>query len=97
MSYDIEICGFDHSTCVVGEDAKQVLINGLKKVDIYQKYICGLYQHSRDVNEVAERIAREVSKFHGLDTSSENFMMPVYIAEVRKILKASGITENHPS
>jgi len=94
MQHDIEICGFDHFTAVVGEEARQVLVNGLKRTDEYQEHIVSLYRCSNDIEDVARHVAREASKFDALDYSNEDFMMPVYRAEVRNILRASGISAN---
>jgi glyoxylase-like metal-dependent hydrolase (beta-lactamase superfamily II) len=92
LSYDIGICGFDHFAAVTGDDARRVLQNGLEQSLEHEKRIAGLYKESGDFESIARQVARETMAADSFDFMNEDLMMPISRAEVRNILKSSGIT-----
>jgi 2-aminobenzoylacetyl-CoA thioesterase len=93
-AYDVEICGFDHYAAVTGADAKQVLLDDVKMTEEYGKRIVDLYSNMKDLEQVAHLVAKETLEVDQFDFLNEELMMPVARAEVRNILKASGIATN---
>ena len=91
LSYDSEICGFDHLAAVTGADARQVLQNGLDQSIEYGDRIVSLYRQGTDFESLARQVAHEAMEADSFDFLSEDLMMPISRAEVRNILKASGI------
>lgn len=90
LTYDIGICGFDHYAAVTGADAWQVLDNGLKLCQEYEKRIVGLYQAMGDMEKVARVVSGETAGHFDFG-SDAGLMMPVARAEVRNILKDAGV------
>jgi len=91
LNYAVEICGFDHFVAVTGADAGKVLRNGLEQSVEYGKRITGLYKESGDLELIARQVARETMQADSFDFMNEDLMMPISRAEVRNILKSSGI------
>jgi 2-aminobenzoylacetyl-CoA thioesterase len=90
-AYDVEICGFDHNVALLGRDAKEVITRGLQKSEHYGKRIVEKYMGNRDFEQTVRSVVRERLQVDGFAFLSEDLMMPVAKAEVRNILKASGI------
>jgi 2-aminobenzoylacetyl-CoA thioesterase len=90
-AYEVDICGFDHNVAVVGRDAKQVLLNGLQTAEDYEKLIVDMYQEKKDFEQTFRWVARERLRIDGFTFLNEDLMIPVARAEVRNVLKASGI------
>jgi len=91
-AYDVDICGFDHNVVVVGRDAKQVLLNSVQMVEDYGKRVVDIYNEKKDFEQTFRWVARERLKVDGFTFLNEDLMIPVARAEVRNILKASGIS-----
>ncbi|MDD5313552.1 MAG: hypothetical protein PHO26_11000 [Dehalococcoidia bacterium] len=94
MSYEIEICGFDHYAAVTGEDAGKVLRNAYEFCREYEKRIVRLYRESGDIEGVTRLIARETIASDKFDFVTEELMLPISRAEVRNILRASGAIDS---
>lgn len=92
LGYDIELCGFEHFAAVTGADARRVLQNGLDQAIAYGKRIVDLYRESGDLEAIARQVAHETMEADSFDFLNEDLLMPISRAEVRNILKASGIT-----
>jgi glyoxylase-like metal-dependent hydrolase (beta-lactamase superfamily II) len=92
LDYDIEICGFDHSAAVIGDDARKVLQNGLTLCDEYSNQVIQMYQQSGDIETLARQVASRTIVMERTDLISEDVMVPVARAEERNILRAAGIT-----
>ncbi len=90
-AYDVDICGFDHNVVITGRDAKQVLLNSAQAVEDYGKRIIDIYKEKGDFEQTFRWVARERLKIDGFTFLNEDLMIPVARAEVRNILKASGI------
>jgi len=93
LNYDIDICGFDHFAAVTGPDAVKVLQNGLAQSIEYGKRIVGLFQQGGDLESIARQVARETMAADDFDFMNEDLMMPISRAEVRNILKSSGVID----
>ena len=93
LNYDIDICGFDHFAAVTGPEAVKVLQNGLAQSIEYGKRIVGLYQQGGDLESIARQVAHETMEADSFDFMNEDLMMPISRAEVRNILKSSGVTD----
>ncbi len=93
LNYDIDICGFDHFAAVTGRDAGKVLQNGLDQSIEYGKRIVSLYQQGGDLESIARQVAHETMEADSFDFMNEDLMMPISRAEVRNILKSSGVTD----
>jgi glyoxylase-like metal-dependent hydrolase (beta-lactamase superfamily II) len=91
LSYDIEICAFDHYAAVLGADARQVLLNGLALCKEFEDHVAAVYRETGDLEKVARQVARETTGFDRFNLGDENIMMPVSMAVARNILKAAGI------
>jgi hypothetical protein len=57
----------------------------------YGKRIVNLYRQGADFESIARQVARETMEADSFDFLNEDLMMPISRAEVRNILKASGI------
>jgi glyoxylase-like metal-dependent hydrolase (beta-lactamase superfamily II) len=90
-AYDVEICGFDHNVALTGRDAKEVILSGLQKSEDYGKRIVERYMVKKDFEQTVRWVVRERLAVDGFAFLSEDLMIPVAKAEVRNILKASGI------
>ena len=77
---------------VVGRDAKQVLLNSVQMVEDYGKRVVDIYNEKKDFEQTFRWVARERLKVDGFTFLNEDLMIPVARAEVRNILKASGIS-----
>ena len=91
-AFDTDILGFDHYGAVTGSDARQVMLNDIRMTDEYGKRIVSIYSQMKDFEQVARLVARETLEVDNFDFLNEDLMMPVARAEVRNILKDSGIT-----
>jgi hypothetical protein len=58
----------------------------------YGKRVVDIYNEKKDFEQTFRWVARERLKVDGFTFLNEDLMMPVARAEVRNILKASGIT-----
>jgi len=92
LSYDIEVCAFDHYAAALGADARQVLLNGQALCREFEGHVMDMYRETGDIEEVARQVARETIGFSRFEFVDENIMMPVSRAVARNILKAAGIT-----
>jgi glyoxylase-like metal-dependent hydrolase (beta-lactamase superfamily II) len=88
---DVEICGFDHNVAVLGQDAKKVLLSALQMSEEYGKRIIDIYEGKKDFEQTVRWVVHERLEVDGFAFLNEDLMMPVARAEVRNILKASGI------
>jgi glyoxylase-like metal-dependent hydrolase (beta-lactamase superfamily II) len=93
LEYDVELCCFDHSAAVVGQDARQVLENGLALCDEYEKQVIQMYRESCDLEATAKQVAKRTIVMERTEFMSEDVMVPVARAEVRNILKAAGVID----
>lgn len=93
LNYDIDICGFDHFAAVTGSDARTVLQNGLAQSIEYGERIVGLFKQGGDLESIARQVARETMAADNFDFMNEDLMMPISRAEVRNILKSSGVID----
>ena len=90
-AYDVDICGYDHNVVITGRDAKRVLLSSVQMVEDYEKRIVDMYKERGDFEQTFRWVARERLKIDGFTFLNEDLMLPVARAEVRNILKASGI------
>jgi 2-aminobenzoylacetyl-CoA thioesterase len=92
ITYDVEICAFEHTAAAIGPDARQILLNGLRLTEEYEKLVVSLYLETKDVEQVATQIAGEANlKLEDFDFMDASIMMPVARAYVRNVLKSAGI------
>lgn len=91
-TYDVEICAFEHTAAALSTDAKQILVNGMRLTEEFEKRVVYLYQEIQDVDQVAINILGEENfKLKDFDFVDKDIMMPIARAYVRNVLKSAGI------
>lgn len=91
LGYDVEVCGYEHFSAVVGPDARQALVNGLELCSEFEEHVQKLYREAGDIEKVAGIVERETSSYTRFDFDSTEIMLPVCRAVVRNILKDAGL------
>lgn len=91
LSYDIDICGFEHDLALTGEDARYILINGQKLCDEYEQHVINQYNKLGDIEKVSRQEVLEMVKLGAYDFLNEDIMMLVSRLTVTNILKYAGI------
>ena len=76
---------------MLGDDARQVLLNGLKLCGEFEAHVLDMYRESGDLDKVARQVAHETMGATRFDFVTEDIMMPVSRAVARNILKAAGV------
>jgi len=56
---EVEVCSFEHHGVFVGDQAKNILQQGLERTEEFKNYVVEQYQHIGDVDKVAQKLAAE--------------------------------------
>lgn len=85
-SYEIEICAFEHHGVVVGEQARNILQQGLEQTEKFKNYVIEQYQEIGDLDKVTQKLASETQERNELPFLSLELQVIVTKATIRKIL-----------
>lgn len=91
VTYDIDICGFEHGAAITGEDARSILTYGQKLCDEYEQYVINQYNKLGDIEKVLKQEVLETMKLGLYDFLSEDIMTMVLRLTIGNILKYAGI------
>ena len=87
-SYDIEICAFEHHGVLLGEQARNVLQQGLEGTERLKNYVVKQHQETGDIEEVAQKLFCEIQERDELPFLSSELQADVTRTVIRKILAA---------
>ena len=87
-SYDIEICAFEHHGVVLGEQARNILQQGLEGTERLKNYVVKQHQEIGDIEEVAQKLFCEIQERDELPFLSSELQADVTRTVIRKILAA---------
>jgi hypothetical protein len=85
-SYEIEICAFEHHGVLLGEQARNILLLGLKQTDKFKNYVIEHYKETDDLNKVAQKLASEMQEKNELPFLTPELQLTISKAAVRNIL-----------
>lgn len=85
-SYEIEVCAFEHHGVVVGEQARNILQQGLEQTEKFKNYVIEQYQEMGDLDKVTQKLASETQERNELPFLSLELQVTVTKAAIRKIL-----------
>jgi glyoxylase-like metal-dependent hydrolase (beta-lactamase superfamily II) len=85
-SYEIEICAFEHHGVVVGEQARNILQQGLEQTEKFKNYVIEQYQEIGDLDKLTQKLASETQERNELPFLSLELQVIVTKAAIRKIL-----------
>ncbi len=86
VTYDTQICAFDHHGVFVGDDAKNILQQGLEQVEKFKSYIIEQYRQMGDLDKMAQKLVAETTERNELDFLSLELETAVVKTIIRKIL-----------
>ena len=89
-AYEVEVCSFDHHGAFVGEEAKDILQQGLKRTEEFVNYVTKEYQQIGDLDKVARKIAEEMFKGSNLDFIDVEGGVNIVRTVILKILDLPG-------
>ncbi len=85
-SYEVEICAFEHQGVLLGEQARNILKQGLEQTEKFKNYVIEQYQEIGDLDKVAQKLASEIQEKSGLPFFSLELQLTIIKAAIRKIL-----------
>jgi hypothetical protein len=87
VAYEVEVCGFEHHGVFVGEQAENILHQGLEQSEKFKSYVVEQYQQTGNWDKVAQELAAETMGKNKLPFLSLELQTSVTKAEIRKILR----------
>ena len=85
-SCEVEICAFEHYGAVTGEQARQILQEGLSQTERLGNRIIKLYQQTGNLDETIERAATEILQRNQFNFMDREIQVTVLSTAIRKIL-----------
>jgi len=85
-SHEIEICAFEHHGVLLGEQARNILPQGLEQTEKFKNYVIEQYQEIRDMDKVAQKLASEIQEKNELPFLNLELQVTITKAAIRKIL-----------
>jgi len=86
VSYDVDICAYEHYGVFIGEQAKEVLLRGLKRAEWFKNCVTRKYQEIGDLDELAKLLADEMDRISGFNFLSRDVRVTVAKAVLSKVL-----------
>jgi len=84
--YEIEICAFEHNGILLGEQARNILPQGLEETGKFKNYIINQYREIGDLDKVAHKLASEIQEKNELPFLNLELQTTITRAAIRKIL-----------
>jgi glyoxylase-like metal-dependent hydrolase (beta-lactamase superfamily II) len=85
-TYEVEICAFEHNGVLLGEQARNILLLGLKQTEKFKNYVIDQYKETDDLDKVAQKLASEMQEKNELPFLTPELRLNISKAAVRKIL-----------
>jgi glyoxylase-like metal-dependent hydrolase (beta-lactamase superfamily II) len=85
-SYEIDICAFEHHGVLFGEQARNILPQGLEQTEKFKNYVIEQYQEIGDLDKVAQKLASEIQEKNELPFLTLELQVTITKAAIRKIL-----------
>lgn len=85
-SCEVEICAFEHYGVVTGDEARQILQEGICQTERFENRIIELYQQTRNFNETVQRAAAEILQRNEFNFMDRELQLTVLSTVIRKIL-----------
>ena len=85
-TYEVDICAFEHHGVLLGEQARNILLRGLKQTKKFKNYVIEQYKEIGDLDKVAQKLASEMQEKNELPFLTPELQLTVTRAAVRKIL-----------
>lgn len=86
-AYEVEICGFDHHGIFIGDQAKNILQQGLEQAERVKNYLIEQYQAIGDLDKAAEKFATESLQKNKFDFLSHEIMTQVAKTMISSIIR----------
>ena len=91
--HDVNICAFEHQGVFVGEQAKQVLLDGLRETAKYKDTVIEMYNQLHDIDGITQKLVAESMAIRPSDSLDENALAAVCKTEIRSELRDAGLIE----
>jgi len=85
-TYEVEICAFEHHGVLLGEQARNILPQGLEQTEKFKNYIIEQFQEIDDIDKVAQKLAADMQEKNELPFLTLELQDTIAKATVRKIL-----------
>jgi glyoxylase-like metal-dependent hydrolase (beta-lactamase superfamily II) len=85
-TYEIEICAFEHHGVLLGEQARNILPQGLEQTEKFRNYVIEQYQEIGDLEKVAQKLASEIQEKNELPFLNLELQVTITKVAIRKIL-----------
>jgi glyoxylase-like metal-dependent hydrolase (beta-lactamase superfamily II) len=85
-TYEVDICAFEHHGVLLGEQARNILPQGLEQTEKFKNYVIEQYQEIGNMDKVAQKLASEIQEKNELPFLTPELQVTVTNATVRKIL-----------
>jgi hypothetical protein len=85
-SCEVEICAFEHYGVVTGDEAMQILQEGIRQTERFENRIIELYQQTRNFNETVQRAAAEILQRNEFNFMDKELQLNVLSTVIRRIL-----------
>lgn len=82
-TYEVEICAFEHHGVFVGNQAKNILPQGLERTEEFKNYVIEQYQQMGDLDKVAQKLAAEAME----TTKSPLLNLELQISVTRTVIR----------
>lgn len=86
VSYEAEVCAFEHNGAFVGDQAREVLRQGLEETAKFRNYVLTLYGQLGDVDKVTQALLAKIHQRNELSFLDSELQISVTKACVRKII-----------
>lgn len=85
-SYEIEICAFEHHGVFLGEQARNILPQGLEQTEKFKNCVIAQYQEIGDLDKVTQKLASEIQEKNELPFLTLELQVTITKAAIRNIL-----------
>ena len=91
---DVAICAFEHNGAVIGDQAKEVLNNGLLLTEKFENLVIDMYQQTGDLDKIAQELVAERLTLNKINFGSTEIWTNVAKYEVRSVLRYAGLIDS---
>jgi len=85
-SYEVDICAFEHHGVLLGEQARNILPQGMEQTEKFKNYVIEQYKETNDMDKVAQKLASEMEEKNELPFLTPELGLTITKAAVRNIL-----------
>lgn len=91
--YEVKICGFEHQGVFIGEQAKQILLDGLSETIAYKNTIIEMYNQLHDIDRITQHYVSETMQKRPADSLDESALTMVCKTEIKSVLRDAGLID----